>query len=297
MVVQLPLHLRRPARNGFPDRLYSAQNTPLRSITSFSPCSSPTRSIPPPPAARSKSRWSHRPESRSGRTSVRPETTGVRCRRYAAACPAAAAVRAACDAPRACVLARHQARSLQRLLHPGVTQFDPMLVLQLLVKVRCTFRSKYFSWYKAQHFLHCRHRHPLRREGLPPAAGPATRCSPLRRAPATAACCRSLMPEDLPPLATRLSSSPWPVRLLPALSSPAPSRPSGKSLHALRMVAPILTASQKRTYHLPSQPDISCATDSSETTTAPDLFRTRGDAAFMSPRSSNRSAICERKRS
>ena len=31
--------------------------------------------------------------------------------------------------------ARHQARSLQRLLHPGVTQFDPVLGLQLLVKV------------------------------------------------------------------------------------------------------------------------------------------------------------------
>jgi hypothetical protein len=31
--------------------------------------------------------------------------------------------------------ARHQPRSLQRLLHPGVTQFDPVLGLQRLVKV------------------------------------------------------------------------------------------------------------------------------------------------------------------
>jgi hypothetical protein len=51
---------------------------------------------------RSKSRWWHHPESRSGRTSVGPETIGGGCRRCAAASRATAAARAVCDALHAC---------------------------------------------------------------------------------------------------------------------------------------------------------------------------------------------------
>src|SRR5579884_900570 len=89
------------ARNGFPDRC-TARRTRLcaRSLPAVPP--SPSRSIPLPPAGRSKSRWWHRPESRSGRTSARPETTGAGSRRCATASPAGAAARAACDAPHAC---------------------------------------------------------------------------------------------------------------------------------------------------------------------------------------------------
>src|SRR5215468_12747914 len=86
------------ARNGCPDR-YTARRTRLcaRSLPSRLP--SPSPSIPPPPVARNRSRWWHRPESRSGRTSVRLETTGAGCRRCATASPATAAAPAVYDAP------------------------------------------------------------------------------------------------------------------------------------------------------------------------------------------------------
>ena len=71
-----------------PRSLYKAQNTPLL-LDHFSQSRHHRHaSIPPPPVARSRSRCWRRPESRSGRTSARPETSDAGCRRCAAASPA-----------------------------------------------------------------------------------------------------------------------------------------------------------------------------------------------------------------
>jgi len=59
----------------------------------------------------------------------------------------------------------HQARSLQGLLHPGVTQFDPVLGLQLLVKM-LHVQIEILSRYKANTFSTVV-TGTRRREGLP----------------------------------------------------------------------------------------------------------------------------------
>ena len=81
-----PLPLR---KSGFPDRC-----TTHRTIPGFrsSPATPPSLSawIAPPLIAHSRSRWWHRPESRSDHASVHCPTTGVCSRRCAAACRATA---------------------------------------------------------------------------------------------------------------------------------------------------------------------------------------------------------------
>src|ERR1700723_554262 len=95
---------------------------------------SPWRSIPPSPAAHSRSRWWRRPKSQSGDASAPPETTGDGCRRYAASCPAGGDVTTlAMNSPLRLPL--HQPSALQRLLDPCVAQVDLVLLRQLLVKM------------------------------------------------------------------------------------------------------------------------------------------------------------------
>ena len=55
--------------------------------------------------------------------------------------------------------ARYQARSLQCLLRPGVTQLDPVLGLQLLVKVP-PVQIEILLPVQRQHSLHRGQRHP-----------------------------------------------------------------------------------------------------------------------------------------
>ena len=67
---------------------------------------------------------------------------------------------------------RHQPRSLQALLHPGVAEFDLMLARQLLVKMPHV-QIEILLPIQPQHLLHHRHRHPLRRRlAAPPVEQP-----------------------------------------------------------------------------------------------------------------------------
>ena len=61
----------------------------------------------------------------------------------------------------------HQTRSLQRLLHPGIAQFDPVIRLQLLVKV-LHVQIEIRLPVECKHLLHRGHRYPSGR-GLAPA--------------------------------------------------------------------------------------------------------------------------------
>ena len=54
---------------------------------------------------------------------------------------------------------RHQPRSLQRLLHPGVAQFDPVLRLLLLVKM-LHVQIEILLPVEREHLLHRGHRNP-----------------------------------------------------------------------------------------------------------------------------------------
>ncbi len=55
---------------------------------------------------------------------------------------------------------RHQTRSLQRLLHPGVAQTDPMLFPQFLVEVTHVQIEIHFL-IQPQHLLRRFHRNPV----------------------------------------------------------------------------------------------------------------------------------------
>src|SRR5215831_10778486 len=243
------------ARNGCPDR-YTARRTRLcaRSLPSRLP--SPSPSIPPPPVARNRSRWWHRPESRSGRTSVRLETTGAGCRRCATASPATAAAPAVYDAP-TFPSAGHQPRSLQRLFHPGVTQLDPMLGLQLLMKV-LHVQIEILLPVQREHLLHRRHRHPTTRRLAPsPVQQPVVPLFHVALPPpphmpvADAQYLRCLPPGNL--LGHRLQHH---VLYFHCPLHRGP-RVRVHACHALSSSPPA-----KRTSHVLSQPDISCATDS-----------------------------------
>src|SRR5439155_26342444 len=78
-------------RNGSPDRCTARRTIPCFP-SPFARLPSPSESILPPHVARSRSRWWRHPESRSGRTNARRQTTGVCCHRCAATCLASAAV-------------------------------------------------------------------------------------------------------------------------------------------------------------------------------------------------------------
>src|ERR1700690_3778975 len=153
--------------------------------------------------------------------------------------------------------APHQPRSLQRLLHPGVTQFDPVLGLQLLVKV-LHVQIEIFFPVQCEHFLHRRHRYPAtRRLAPPPVQQPVIALFHVALPPpphvpvADAQYLRRLPPRD--PLRHRLQHHVLYFH-----------RPLHRGLrvrvHASHDLLPSPPA--KRTYHLLSQPDISCATDS-----------------------------------
>src|SRR5580765_3072481 len=155
---------------------------------------------------------------------------------------------------------RHQSRSLQRLLHPGVTKFDPMLGLQLLVKV-LHVQIKIFFPVQGEHFLHRRHCHPPPRRLTPPPVQQSVvalfhiALPPPPHVPvADAQDLRRLPPPDL--LRHRLQHHVLyfhrPLHRGPRISFHAP--------HGLSSSPPA-----KRTYHLLSQPDISCATDTRST--------------------------------
>src|SRR5579872_5675832 len=152
--------------------------------------------------------------------------------------------------------ARHQARSLQRLLYPGVTQFDPVLGLQLLVKMLHVQIEILFP-VQREHFLHRRHRYPAtRRLAPPPVQQPVVALFLVALPPpphvpvADAQNLRRLPPRDL--LRHRLQHYVLyfhrPLHRGPRISFHA--------LHGLPSSPPA-----KRTYHVLSQPDISCATD------------------------------------
>src|ERR1700723_928498 len=63
----------------------------------------------------------------------------------------------------------HQTRSLQRLLHPGIAQFDPVIRLQLLVKV-LHVQIEIRLPVECKHLLHRGPRYP---SGPGPAPAPA----------------------------------------------------------------------------------------------------------------------------
>src|SRR4051812_2052604 len=113
--------------------LYNAQNTPCLSITSRKPAIT-VRVTLLPPTARNRFRWSRRPESRSGHTAGCSETSNACCRQCAAASLPSAGAAAFCDASPLAAF-DHQARSLQRLLHPGVAQLNAVFLLQLFVEM------------------------------------------------------------------------------------------------------------------------------------------------------------------
>src|SRR6201993_3975885 len=148
----------------------------------------------------------------------------------------------------------HQARSLQGLLHPGVTQFDPVLGLQLLVKV-LHVQIEILLPVQCEHFLH--RPPPSRRLSPPPVVQPVVTLfhvalSPTPHVPVTdPKDLRRLPPGD--PLRHRLQYH--------ILHFHCPlHRGLRVRIHACHGLLPSPPA--KRTYHLLSQPDISCATDS-----------------------------------
>src|SRR5262249_46221045 len=73
-------------RSAQPDHCKSRQTT-LSFPRPAGVLPSPIEWLRPGPTARNKSRWSHRPGSRSGRTNDRPGTTDDDCRQCAASCP------------------------------------------------------------------------------------------------------------------------------------------------------------------------------------------------------------------
>src|SRR5205807_8255640 len=152
--------------------------------------------------------------------------------------------------------ARHQARSLQCLLHPGVTQFDPVLSLQLLVKM-LHVQIEILLPVQREHSLHRHHRHPATR-GLapPPVQQPVVTLFDVALPPpphvpvADAQDLRRLPPGNL--LCHRLQHHVLyfhcPLHRGPRISFHAS--------HGL-LSSPLA----KRTYHVLFEPDISCATD------------------------------------
>src|SRR6202051_2464675 len=151
---------------------------------------------------------------------------------------------------------RHQPRSLQRLLHPGVAQLDLMLVPQLLVEVPHVQIGIAVA-VQPQYLLHQGQRNPLRRRlPTPPIkqSDITERLVTLAPAPhvpiADADDLRCLSPRDL------LCHGP-PNHFLYFYSPPHRGlRVREQECHVLSPSPP-----EKRTDHVLSQPDISSAND------------------------------------
>src|SRR5260370_34228824 len=152
---------------------------------------------------------------------------------------------------------RHQPRSLQRLLHPGVAQLDAMLSFQLLVKMLYV-HVEILLPVEREYFLHgCRAHPPMRRLPSPPVHQTVV----------------SLFLVALTPAPHVPVADPKDLGRLPRCNLFRHGlqhhvlyfhRPLHRGLrvrvHASHGLLPSPT--EKRTYHLLSEPDISSATDS-----------------------------------
>src|ERR1700681_3215752 len=152
---------------------------------------------------------------------------------------------------------RHQPRPLQGQLHPGVAELDPMFAVQLLVKMPHV-QIEIPVAVQSKHLLHHRHRHPFRR-GLA--------LSPVEQS-VVAELLIPLSPAPHRPIAQTENLGRLPPRDLLRNGSQNHflyfHRPLHCGLpvtdHAWHGLLPSPPA--KRTDHLLSQPDTSCANDS-----------------------------------
>src|SRR5437667_10061663 len=169
----------------------------------------------------------------------------------------------------------HQSGTLQRQLHPAVAQLDLMLVLQLLLEMPHV-QIEIPIAVEPQHLLHSRHRHPFRRGlALPPVeqtiiAKRLVTLSPAPHLPITNA-------DDLGRLPPRNL-----LRHGPQNHFLDFHRPLHRGLRVREHASHVLLPSPpaKRTDHLLSQPDISCASDSDRGPPCPRL--TSGATIFRS---------------
>src|ERR1700722_17708265 len=152
----------------------------------------------------------------------------------------------------------HQTRSLQRLLHPGVAQLDAVLGLQLLVEV-LHVQIEILLPVECEHLLHRRHRNPpMRRLAPSPVQQPVVPLfliafPPPPHVPVTD-------PQDLRRLKPGNLLRHCLQHYILYFHRPLHRGPR-ISFHAPHGLPPSPPA--KRTSHLLSHPDISCATDRS----------------------------------
>src|ERR1700722_19709158 len=150
----------------------------------------------------------------------------------------------------------HQTRSLQRLLHPGVAQLDAVLGLQLLVEV-LHVQIEILLPVECEHLLHRRHRNPpMRRLAPSPVQQPVVplfliALPPPPHVPVTD-------PQDLRRLKPGNLLRHCLQHYILYFHRPLHRGPR-ISFHAPHGLPPSPPA--KRTSHLLSHPDISCATD------------------------------------
>src|SRR5437588_1999191 len=153
----------------------------------------------------------------------------------------------------------HQSRPLQCLLHPAVAEFNPMLIAELLMKMPHV-QIVIAVTIQPQHLLHQRQRHPPRRRlPTPPIkqsviAELFVTFAPAPHVPvADADDLRCLPPRDL-------------LRHGPQNHFLYFHRPLHRGLRVREHACHVLLPSppEKRTDHVLSQPDISCANDNRE---------------------------------
>ena len=155
---------------------------------------------------------------------------------------------------------RHQPRPLQGLLHPGVAEFDLMLLPQLLVKMPHVQIGIALA-VQSQNLLHLRQWNPL---GRRPAAPPVEQ-------PVIAELLVALPPAPHVPIADADDLGCLPPRDLlrhgPQNYFLHFHRPLHRGLRVREHAPHVLLPSppEKRTSHVLSQPDISCANDNSLT--------------------------------
>src|SRR5258708_5401341 len=164
---------------------------------------------------------------------------------------------------------RHQPRSLQRLLHPGVAQLDAMLSFQLLVKMLYV-HVEILLPVEREYFLHgCQRHPPMRRLPSPPVHQTVVSLFLVALTPAPHVPVAD--PKDLgrlPPCNLFRHGLQHHVLYF--------HRPLHRGLrvrvHASHGLLP--SPPEKRTYHLLSQPDISSATDiTAEKVLSPEALR------------------------